>query len=97
MADLVVRKPMPDDVVDLVAKEVAARVRDHIEQMYPDAARAVAWKSASLSIQGVCRNAMKSAGDAAEAGRFDEWLAQSKANRKAVKAAWKKAGIGYYG
>lgn len=30
--------PLPDDVIDRVAKEVAAQVRDHIEQMYPAAA-----------------------------------------------------------
>ena len=35
--------PLPDDVIDRVAREVAAQVSDHIEFMYPDAAAAVAW------------------------------------------------------
>lgn len=80
---------LPDDVVDRVAKEVAAQVRDHIEQMYPAAAKAVAWKSASLSIQGVVRNTMNSAGRAAEEGRIEEWFEVSRKNRAAVKRAWK--------
>ena len=77
--------PMPEDVVDLVAKEVAAQVKEHIEAMYPDAARAVAWNSASRSIQGVVRNTMKAAGDAAEQGRFEEWLERTRHNRLRVR------------
>lgn len=32
--------PLGDDVIDRVAREIAAQVADHIESMYPDAARA---------------------------------------------------------
>ena len=83
--------PLPDDVIDRVAKEVAAQVRDHIQQMYPDAARAVAWKSAALSIQGVVRNTMASAGRAAESGTINQWLRDTAVARVRVAAHYRKA------
>ena len=80
---------LPDDVVDMVAKEVAAQVRDHIEQMYPAAAEAVAWQSASRSIQGVVRNTMNSAGRAAEEGRIGAWFVDMRMNRRRFRKLWK--------
>ena len=74
-------KPLPDDIVDRVAKEVAAQVVDHIQYMYPNAAEAVAWGSASRSIQGVVRNAMSRAGRAAETGDIDMCLRQMREER----------------
>jgi hypothetical protein len=79
--------PLPDDLTDRIAKEIAALVVDHIELMYPNAARAVAWKSCSLSVQGVVRNAVSSAGKAAETGTADNWIAASKRNRRSVRKA----------
>lgn len=40
--------PLPDDIIDRIAKEVAAQVRAHIEYAYPAAAAAVAWFSAAF-------------------------------------------------
>ncbi|WP_226780300.1 hypothetical protein [Oceaniglobus trochenteri] len=87
---------MSDDITDRIAKEVAALVSDHIEAMYPDAARAVAWSSAKRSIQGVVRNAVKSAGDAAEIGQADQWIKKSARNRREMKAMRKKVNWGYH-
>lgn len=83
--------PLPDDVIDRVAKEVAAQVRDHIQQMYPSAARAVAWASASRSIQGVVRNTMASAGRAAENGTINQWLHNTAVARVRVAQQHRKA------
>ena len=90
MGDIPAR-PLPDDVIDRVAREVAAQVRDHIEQMYPAASRAVAWQSASLSIQGVVRNTMSAAGRAAEEGRIETWLSETAASRRRWVKSWRNA------
>jgi len=83
-------KPLPDDVIDRVAREVAAQVRDHIEHMYPAAAAAVAWRSAGLSIQGVVRNSMAAAGRAAESGKIDAWLTETAAARCRLAKMWRE-------
>ena len=80
---------MPDDVIDLVAKEVAAQVADHIETMYPDAAKAVAWNSCKRSIQGVARNSMSRLGKAAEDGSIEKVLADMKKQRQKFKRDWR--------
>ena len=81
---------MSDDLVDRIAKEVAALVSDHIETMYPAAAKAVAWDSCKRSIQGVVRNSVASAGRAAEKGNADLWIADSAKRRKKYKAMWRE-------
>lgn len=80
-------RPLPDDVIDQVAREIALEVAWHIERMYPEAANAVAWKSASRSIQGVVRNRMASAGRAAENGEIEKFLDQCRRSRKDERAA----------
>lgn len=65
---------MTDDLIDRIAKEVAAQVSDHIETMYPAAADAVAWQSCKRSIQGVVRNNVAAAGREAERGTIERWL-----------------------
>lgn len=87
-------RPLPVDIVDIIAREVALDVKEHIQSMYPDAARAVAWNSCARSIQGVIRNTMKSAGDAAESGTIEQWLKLHRENRRLVKAAQRAAGMG---
>jgi hypothetical protein len=84
MSENLPRPMLPDDIVDRVAKEVAAQVVAHISQMYPEAAKAVAWGSASLSIQGVVRNTMQEAGRAAESGEIDLVLRRMKLRRLAA-------------
>jgi hypothetical protein len=78
-------RPLPDDLVDRIAKEVAAQVTDHIEAMYPTAAEAVAWSSASRSIQGVVRNTVAAAGRAAEEGRIEDWLSDARRRRREMR------------
>jgi len=84
-------QPLSDDLVDRIAKEVAALVSDHIETMYPAAAQAVAWQSCKRSIQGVVRNGVASAGRAAEAGTADQWIKESAARRRDYKRRWGEA------
>lgn len=71
-----------DDVVDRIAREIGLIVAHHIKTMYPDAAQAVAWNSCKLSIQGVVRNSIKSAGGAAENGTVDEWIKMQRTIRR---------------
>ncbi|MBY6005414.1 hypothetical protein KUV62_15925 [Salipiger bermudensis] len=78
--------PLPDDVIDRVAREVAEQVAEHIEFMYPEAAKAVAWKSASRSIKGVIRNCMAEAGRAAESGRIEVALKAMRERRLSLRA-----------
>jgi len=84
-------RPLPDDVIDRIAREVALQVRDHIAIMYPAAAEAVAWNSASRSIQGVVRNTMADAGKAAESGRIEAWLTDTAAARRRWVKSWRNA------
>ena len=73
---------LTNDIVDSIAKEIGKTVASHIQTMYPEAAKAVAWKSAALSIEGVVRNAVATAGKAAEEGCIEDWLRHSKAMRQ---------------
>lgn len=83
--------PLPDDIIDRIAKEVAAQVRAHIERMYPAAAAAVAWGSAARSIQGVVRNTMSAAGRAAEGGTIEMWLQETARQRVSLERRTKRA------
>ena len=74
--------PLSDDVVDKIAREIGLIVAHHVETMYPAAAQAVAWESCKRSIQGVVRNSVKSAGQAAETGRVDDWVKRQRAQRR---------------
>ncbi len=85
--------PLSDDLVDRIAKEIAAQVVAHIETMYPAAAKAVAWQSAARSIQGLMRNEIASAGRATEEGRAEEWLKTKRATRIKFKRLWAEAKI----
>lgn len=77
------------DLVDRIAAEIGLQVTDHIERMYPAATKAVAWNSAKRSIQGVIRNAVAAAGRAAEQGKADQWIENSRKTRREVRAAWR--------
>ena len=81
--------PLSDDLTDRIAKEIAALIADHIERMYPGAAQAVAWNSCKLSVQGVVRNAVASAGRAAEKGTADDWISASQKSRRDVRKVWR--------
>ena len=83
--------PLSDDLVDRIAKEIAALVADHLETMYPAATEAVAWSSCRRSIQGTVRNGVASAGRAAEQGEADQWIKDSAAARARYKRMWRAA------
>lgn len=90
-------KNLPDDVVDLVAKEVAAQVALHIVSMYPKAANAVSWNSCKLSIAGVIRNNMSRLGKAAESGDLDAEMKKMKLERKRLTAMRKSTEFAFSG
>ena len=73
--------PMSDDLIDRIAKEVAAQVSAHVETMYPAAADAVAWDSCKRSIQGVVRNNITAASRASESGKIESWLKMVRTTR----------------
>lgn len=73
--------PLPEDIVDMAAKEVALQVCQHIEHMYPKATEPIAWESCKRSIQGSIRNDMRRIGRAAENGTVEAELAKMKSER----------------
>jgi hypothetical protein len=76
--------PVEPDVVDRIAAEIGLQVGHHIETMYPAMTKSVAWDSAKKSIQGLIRNAVASAGRAAERGEIDYWIARNKKHRREI-------------
>jgi hypothetical protein len=83
--------PMTDDLIDRIAKEVAAQVSAHVETMYPDAAGAVAWDSCKRSIQGVIRNNIAAASRNAENGTIEDWLKTVRATRLKLMAHFRNS------
>jgi hypothetical protein len=51
----------------------------------------VAWSSACCSIQGMVRNAVASAGRAAEVGRIESWPHDAAQGRAAAHRDWRTA------
>ena len=84
-------KPMTDDVVDKIAAEIGLQVAHHIETMHPAATENIAWNSAKKSIQGIVRNAVKAAGEAAEQGRAEDWIKDCRKRRRQENAAAREA------
>lgn len=81
---------MSDDLIDRIAKEIAAQVSAHVETMYPAAADAVAWNSCKRSIQGVVRNNIAAASRATENGTIETWLKTVRTTRLKLIAMWRK-------
>lgn len=79
-------KPLPEDVVDMAARAIAAEVAHHIKTMYPGAAEAVAWESCKRSLAGVIRNGMKRLGDAAERGEMESEIQAMRSQRSRENA-----------
>jgi hypothetical protein len=96
MNEVVPHRPMPDDLIDRIAREIALEVGMCLETYYPNACRAVAWESCKRAIQGVVRNGMASAGRAAEAGQAEEWIERTRRHRREAKAGWRKAWVGLH-
>ena len=84
-------RPLSDDVVDRIAAEIGLIVAHHIEAQYPAMTEPVAWNSAKRSIQGVIRNAVASAGRAAEAGTVDAWIKNVRARRRRLNEVMRMA------
>lgn len=78
--------PLPDDIVDMVAKEIAAQVSLHIVHMYPKAAEAVPWNSCKRSLSGVIRNNMSRLSKAAERGAINAELTKMRSERAKITA-----------
>lgn len=83
--------PTTDDLVDRIAKEIAAEVAYHMETMYPAATMVVPWESVKRGLQGVIRNAVAAAGEATEEGRIEEWLAGKKRHRASMRRMRRQA------
>ena len=79
-------KGLPDDAVDMVAKEISAQVALHIVTMYPGAATAVPWDSCKRSLSGVIRNNMARLGKAAERGALEVEIKKMKSERARISA-----------
>jgi hypothetical protein len=85
MSEILPAIPLSDDLIDRIAKEIAAQIADHMEIQYPAATEAVAWKSCKRSLQGVVRNAIASAGRAAENGSAEGWIERNQRQRRELR------------
>ena len=74
-------KPIPDDMIDRVAREVAAQMVAHMEWAYHGALDAVSQDSLHKSLQGVSRNVMAEIAKAAEGGTWEQCLAELRRRR----------------
>lgn len=79
-------KPVsPDeDLVRRIAMEVGKQVVHHIETMYPAMTKAVAWKSARLSIRNCTHNAIMAAVRAADIGQAEQSIDANERHRRVV-------------
>lgn len=73
-----------EELVRRIAMDVGKEVVHHIETMYPDMAKAVAWKSARLSIRNCTYNAIMAAVNAADIGRAEQSIEANKKHRRTV-------------
>ena len=79
-------KPIgPDeDLVRRIAMDVGKEIVHHIETMYPEMTKAVAWKSARLSIRNATHNAIMAAVNAADIGRAEQSIEANERHRRTV-------------
>lgn len=80
-------KPLPptDAVIRRIAMDVGKQVVEHIEWMYPEMTKAVAWKSARLSIRNCTHNAIMAAVNAADEGRHEDAMAANDKHRRFMR------------
>ena len=71
-----------EEVVRRIAMDVGKQVVHHIETMYPDMPKAVAWKSARLSIRNTTHNAIMAAVNAADVGRAEQSIEANERHRR---------------
>ena len=81
-----------DALVRQIAMDVGKQVVAHIEYAYPDACRAVAWKSARPSIRNCTHNAIMEAVKAANHGEVEPMLERHDGHRRTMRKYSKAAG-----
>jgi hypothetical protein len=81
-----------DAIVRQIAMDVGKQVVAHIEYAYPDACRAVAWKSARLSIRNCTHNSIMEAVKAANIGEIEPMLDRHSEHRRNMRKFQKMAG-----
>ncbi len=70
-------------LIEKIGRAVTSEITHHIQSMYPDAAKAVAWGSCKRSLSGVVYNTMVALNRAAVVGNLDGTIAEMAANRRA--------------
>lgn len=80
-------KPMSPttEAIRRIAMDVGKDVVEHIEHAYPEMTKAVAWKSARLSIRNATHNAIMAAVNAADEGKHDEAIARNETHRRKMR------------
>lgn len=73
-----------EEVVRRIAMDVGEQVVHHIETMYPQVTKVVAWKSARLSIRNATHNAIMTAVNAADIGRAEQSIEANEKHRRWV-------------
>lgn len=73
-----------DDAIRKIAMEAGKQVVHHIETMYGDMTKVVAWKSARKSIRNTVHNAIIAAVHAADEGRDAQWIERNERHRKEI-------------
>jgi hypothetical protein len=86
------REALPRELVKEIAMEIGKEVASHIERMYPKAVEATS-KSMLLSVRNSIHNDIMAAVEALEAGDAEAWLTQRRADRRALRAQWRKARV----
>ena len=85
--------PVPQDVQDAIAREIANEVMHHIATMYPDAIDARRLKACAVSVKGVIRNHVIAAGEAAQEGRIEAWIKRRQAHRRELNRIRREFGL----
>ena len=70
------------EAVRRIAMDVGKEVVHHIETMYPEMTKVVAWKSARLSIRNCTHNAIMAAVNAADIGRHEQAIKANERHRR---------------
>ena len=84
--------PFDDDLIRRIAMDIGKQVVAHIDHAYPEMFRAVAAKSARLSIRNATFNAIMAAMTAADEGRSEERIRQHENHRKTMRRLQRQAG-----
>jgi hypothetical protein len=88
------RLPPTDEIIRRIAMDVGKQVVEHIEWAHSDMVKAArSWKSSRLSIRNCVHNSIMSAVQAADEGRYEEWIANNDEHRRKMRAARRVIGM----